>query len=113
MLKIEAVIQPWKLDETRTALEALDVHELTVSEVSDHGAAAKTSVYRGAEYRTAVARIKLEMLVADDDVDAIIAGLMRAARTDARGDGDGRIFIYQVADAIKIHSGEYLRHQLT
>jgi nitrogen regulatory protein PII len=112
MVKIEAVIQPLKLEETRAALDALEVREITMSEVQDHGAASLSCFYRGAEYRSAVARIKLEMLVSGDNVDEVIAALMRAARTRESGDRDGRILVYDLADAIKIHSGVHVQHTL-
>jgi nitrogen regulatory protein P-II 1 len=107
MVKIEALIHPFKMEEARAALEALDVREFTACEVFDHGEASGTSVYRGAAYRSAAARIKLEMLVSRDDVDSVIEAVMRAARTRERGDRDGRILVYQIADAINIHSGTH------
>ena len=111
-MKIEAVIHPFKLEEAKAALEALDIREITISEVLDHGGTAATFSYRGAEYRAAVARVKLEILVSGDSVDEVIAAVMRAARTPARGDRDGRILVYEVADAIRIHSGVHVQYTL-
>jgi nitrogen regulatory protein P-II 1 len=110
MLKIEAVIQPSRLEDTRTALEALGIWEITVSEVLDHGHGYATSFYRGSEYRSAVSRVKVEALVSNEALDSVISGVMRAARTRAAGDIDGKILVYEVADAIYIHSGEHLQY---
>jgi nitrogen regulatory protein P-II 1 len=111
MVKIEAVIQPHKLEEATAALAELDICEITISEVLDYGASVST-YYRGSEYRSAVSRVKVEMLVADDDVDAVTSAVLRAAKTREAGDRDGRILVYQVADAIRIHSGVHIQHVL-
>ncbi len=110
MLKIEAVIQASRFEDTRAALEALDIRELIVSEVMDHGHGYSTNFYRGAEYHVPVGRVKLEMLVSDDAMDSVVSSVMRAARTRVPGDIDGRILVYEVADAINIHSGEHLQY---
>jgi nitrogen regulatory protein P-II 1 len=110
MLKIEAVIQPSRLEETRAALEALDIREITVSEVLNHGSGGTRSFYRGAEYRSAVGRVKLEMLVSNDSLDSVISSVVQAARTRSAGDIDGKILVYEVADAINIHSGTHLQY---
>jgi len=112
MVKIEAVIQPSKLEDTKAALEAVDIREMTISDVLDHGHGCSKSFYRGAEYRSAVGRVKLEMLVCDDAVDSVISSVMRAARTGVAGDIDGRILVYEIADAINIHSGARLQYTL-
>jgi nitrogen regulatory protein P-II 1 len=110
MLKIDAIIQASRFEDTKAALEALDIRELIASEVTDHGHGYATNFYRGAEYHAPVGRVKLEMLVSDDAVDSVVSSIMRAARTRVPGDIDGRILIYQVADAINIHSGEHLQY---
>jgi nitrogen regulatory protein PII len=110
MLKIEAIIQAARFEDTKTALEALDIRELIVSEVTDHGHGYATNYYRGAEYHAPVSRVKLEMLVSNDAMDSVISSVMRAARTRVPGDIDGRILIYEVADVISIHSGEHLQY---
>jgi nitrogen regulatory protein P-II 1 len=113
MVKIEAVIQPSKLEGIKAALAAVDIRELTVSDVLDHGNGCTRSFYRGAEYRSAVGRVKLEMLVSNDAVDSVISSVIRAARTCAAGDIDGRILVYEIADAINIHSGARLQYTLS
>ena len=110
MLKIDAIIQASRFDDTRAALEALGIQELIVSEVTDHGHGYATNFYRGAEYHAPFGRVKLEMLVADDALDSVISTVMRAARTRLPGNIDGRILVYEVADAINIHSGEHFRY---
>ena len=110
MLKIEAIIQTSRFEDTKAALEALDIRELIVSEVMDHGHGYATKFYRGAEYHAPIGRIKLEMLVSNDAMDSVISSVMRAARTRVPGDIDGRILVYEVADAINIHSGEHLQY---
>jgi nitrogen regulatory protein PII len=110
MLKIDAIIQASRFEDTKAAIEALDIHELIVSEVTDHGHGHATSFYRGAEYHTPIGRVKLEMLVSNDSLDAVVSSVMRAARTRVPGDIDGRILVYEVADAINIHSGEHLQY---
>jgi nitrogen regulatory protein P-II 1 len=112
MVKIEAVIQPLKLDEAKAALEELEIRDITITEVLDHGSASVSYYYRGAEYRGGVARIKLEVLVSEDNVDQVIAAVMRAARTRESGNRDGRILVYEVADAVSIHSGAHMQHTL-
>jgi nitrogen regulatory protein P-II 1 len=110
MLKIEAIIQASRFEDTKAALEALAIRELIVSEVMDHGHGYATNFYRGAEYHVPVGRVKLEMLVSDDAMDSVVSSVMRAARTRVPGDIDGRILVYEVADAINIHSGEHLQY---
>ncbi len=109
MLKIDAIIQASRFEDTKAALEALDIRELIVSEVMDHGHG-YTSFYRGTEYHAPSGRVKLELLVQDDAMDSVISSVMRAARTRVSGDIDGRILVYEVADAINIHSGEHLQY---
>ena len=109
MLKIEAVIQPFKLDEVKAALDNLGIEEVMISAVLDHGGRmAQDLYYRGASYRADVTRIKLEMLVSSDGADDVIEALSRAARTREPGE-DGTILVYEVADAIRIRSGERIQ----
>jgi nitrogen regulatory protein PII len=110
MLKIEAIIQASRFEDTKAALEALEIRQLIVSEVMDHGHGYSTRFYRGAEYHAPFGRVKLEMLVSNDTMDSVISSVMRAARTRVPGDIDGRILVYEVADAINIHSGEHLQY---
>jgi nitrogen regulatory protein PII len=110
MLKIDAIIQASRFEETKAALEALEIREFIASEVMDHGHGFATTFYRGAEYHAPFGRVKLEMLVSNDAADSVISSVMRAARTRGAGDIDGRILVYEVADAINIHSGEHLQY---
>ena len=106
MKKIEAIIQPFKLDEVKTALLASGVEGITVSEVRGHGRQkGHSEVYRGAEYRVdLLPKIKLEMVVADARVAQIVSAITDAAKTGKIG--DGKIFITTVEEAIRIRSGE-------
>ena len=106
MKKIEAIIQPFKLDEVKTALLGIGVEGITVSEVRGHGRQkGHSEVYRGAEYRVdLLPKIKLEMVVADARVSQIVSAITDAAKTGKIG--DGKIFITTVEEAIRIRSGE-------
>ena len=106
MKKIEAIIQPFKLDEVKTALIGIGVEGITVSEVRGHGRQkGHSEVYRGAEYRVdLLPKIKLEMVVSDARVPQIVSAITDAAKTGKIG--DGKIFITTVEEAIRIRSGE-------
>lgn len=104
--KIETIIQPFKLDEVKTALIGIGVEGITVSEVRGHGRQkGHSEVYRGAEYRVdLLPKIKLEMVVTDSRVPQIVQAITDAAKTGKIG--DGKIFITTVEEAIRIRSGE-------
>jgi nitrogen regulatory protein P-II 1 len=106
MKKIEAVIQPHKLDEVKDALLAIGVEGMTVSEVRGHGRQkGHTEVYRGAEYRVdLLPKVKIELVVTDPRSDQVIKALQEAARTGKIG--DGKIFISSIEDSIRIRNGE-------
>lgn len=106
MKKIETIIQPFKLDEVKTALIGIGVEGITVSEVRGHGRQkGHSEVYRGAEYRVdLLPKIKLEMVVTDSRVPQIVQAITDAAKTGKIG--DGKIFITTVEEAIRIRSGE-------
>jgi nitrogen regulatory protein P-II 1 len=108
MVKIEAVIQPLKLEEVRAALETLEIREITISQVMQNGDASAPYFYRGAEYRNAAARVKLEVLVSPDRVDEVISAVMRASDTSESGEPGGKILTCQVANASRIHSGVHV-----
>ncbi len=110
MVKIEAIIQPFKFDEVRQALECLGVAKTLIHYVMSHGDGRIKAYYRGAEYPAELPRIKIELLAPSDRVDEIVSALMRAARTSA-GD-DGMILVFEVADAIRIHNGAHLQYTL-
>ena len=102
MLKIEAIIQPAKLDNVRDALKGVGVDGLTVSEVRGHGRQkGHKEVYRGREYQIdLLPKIKIETVIPADRKDEVVRALIAAARTGAIG--DGKIFISEVAEAIRI-----------
>lgn len=112
MVKIEAVIQPFKLDEVKTALEGLGIESINVSEVESHGCRnAPKAFYRGAAYQLLSRRIKIEMLVSSPRTDEVVEALARAAGARTHG-CDGTIVVYQVADAIGIRGANRLEFAL-
>jgi nitrogen regulatory protein P-II 1 len=104
MKKIEAIIQPFKLDEVKEALKAIGIDGMTVSEVRGHGRQkGHAEVYRGQEYYLElVPKIKLEMVIASERADEVIRTVVESARTGRIG--DGKIFIYDVAETIRIRN---------
>ena len=106
MKKIEAVIQPFKLDEVKEALIGAGVEGITISEVRGHGRQkGHTEVYRGTEYTVdLLPKLKLELFLPDSRVEEIIGVLGAAARSGKIG--DGKIFVSSVEDAIRIRNGE-------
>ena len=106
MKKIEAVIKPFKLDEVREALSEIGVTGMTVTEVKGFGRQkGHTELYRGAEYVVDfLPKIKLEVVVADGQVDQAIEAIVNAARTGKIG--DGKIFVTSVEQVIRIRTGE-------
>jgi len=106
MKRIEAVIQPHKLEDTKEALKGIGVDGMTITEVRGHGRQkGHTETYRGMEYKVdLLPKVKLELVVADARVDEVIRTLSSAARTGKIG--DGKIFVYEVADAIRIRNDD-------
>jgi nitrogen regulatory protein P-II 1 len=106
MKKIEAIIQPFKLDEVKEALSGIGVDGITISEVRGHGRQkGHTEVYRGAEYTVdLIPKVKLEMVVADPRVEQVMKVLGDAARTGKIG--DGKVFVTAIEDAVRIRNGE-------
>lgn len=106
MKKIEAIIQPHKLDEAKEALHAVGVEGITISEVRGHGRQkGHKETYRGAEYIVdLLPKVKLEMVVPSSRVEQIIGVLSSATRTGKIG--DGKIFVSTVDDAIRIRNGD-------
>ena len=106
MKKIEAIIKPFKLDEVKEALQEAGIQGLSVTEVKGFGRQkGHTELYRGAEYVVDfLPKVKIEVVLTDDMVDAAIAAIIAAARTDKIG--DGKIFVYNVEQAIRIRTGE-------
>jgi nitrogen regulatory protein P-II 1 len=106
MKKIEAIIQPHKLEEVKEALKGIGVDGMTVTEVRGHGRQkGHKEVYRGMEYQVdLLPKIKLEIVVAAARADEVIQTLVAAARTGKIG--DGKIFVFDVAEAIRIRNDE-------
>jgi nitrogen regulatory protein P-II 1 len=106
MKKIEAVIKPFKLDDVREALSEAGVSGLTVTEVKGFGRQkGHTELYRGAEYVVDfLPKVKIEMIVADSQVDRCIEAIVSGARTGKIG--DGKIFVSAVEQVVRIRTGE-------
>ena len=106
MKKIEAVIKPFKLDDVREALSEMGIAGLTVTEVKGFGRQkGHTELYRGAEYVVDfLPKVKIEVVLDDDQVDAAVEAIIGAAKTDKIG--DGKIFVSPVEQAIRIRTGE-------
>lgn len=106
MKKIEAIIKPFKLDDVREALSEAGVTGLTVTEVKGFGRQkGHTELYRGAEYVIDfLPKVKVEVVVADDQVDRCIEAITGAARTGKIG--DGKIFVHSVEQVVRIRTGE-------
>jgi nitrogen regulatory protein P-II 2 len=106
MKLVMAFIKPFKLDEVRDALTPLGVQGLTVTEVKGFGRQkGQTEIYRGAEYQVSfLPKIKIEVVVPDELVDAVLEAMAKAARTDKIG--DGKIFVLEVERALRIRTGE-------
>jgi nitrogen regulatory protein P-II 1 len=104
--KIEAIIKPFKLDEVKEALQEVGIQGLSVIEVKGFGRQkGHTELYRGAEYVVDfLPKVKIEVVLTDDMVDAAIEAIVSAARTDKIG--DGKIFVTPVEQAIRIRTGE-------
>ncbi len=106
MKLLTAVIKPFKLDDVRTALERVGVHGMTVSEASGYGRQrGHTEVYRGAEYVVdLVPKVKIEVLVDDHDIEAVLDAVLAAAQTGKIG--DGKIWVVPVETAARVRTGE-------
>ena len=106
MKKIEAVIQPHKLDEVKEALKGIGIEGITVSEVRGHGRQkGHTEAYRGHEYKIdLLPKVKLEMVVPDAQSESVMSALATAARSGKIG--DGKIFISTIDDALRIRNGD-------
>ena len=107
MKKIESIIKPFKLDEVKEALQEAGVQGLSVVEVKGFGRQkGHTELYRGAEYVVDfLPKVKIEVVLPDDQVERAIAAIVDAAKTDKIG--DGKIFVSPVEQAIRIRTGEF------
>jgi nitrogen regulatory protein P-II 1 len=110
MKKIEAIIKPFKLDEVKSALAALGVQGMTVVEVKGFGRQkGHTEIYRGSEYTVDfLPKIKLEIVVSDEQSVSVVDAILKAAKTGKIG--DGKIFVNAVEKAIRIRTGETDEH---
>ena len=106
MKKIEAIIKPFKLEEVKQALSEVGVEGMTVTEVKGFGRQkGHTEIYRGSEYTVDfLPKIKLEIVLPDDAVQGAVTAIINAAKTGKIG--DGKIFVSQVSEAIRIRTEE-------
>jgi len=106
MKKIEAIIKPFKLDEVKEALEEFGVHGMTVVEVKGFGRQkGQTELYRGSEYQIDfLPKVMIEIITTDEKYQALVDTIVESAGTNSVG--DGKIFISEVTDAIRIRTGE-------
>jgi nitrogen regulatory protein P-II 1 len=106
MKKVEALIKPFKLEEVKDALIKIGIHGMTVSEVRGFGRQkGETEIYRGTEYVVDfLPKIKIEVVVKDDEVEKVVETIANTARTGRVG--DGKIFVIPVEDVIRIRTGE-------
>jgi nitrogen regulatory protein P-II 1 len=106
MKKVEAIIKPFKLDEVKDALGGVGIQGMTVTEVKGFGrTGGKKEVYRGSAYVVDfVPKVKVEVVVPDSQVVAVIEAIEKAGKTGRIG--DGKIFVYGLEEAIRIRTGE-------
>jgi len=106
MKKIEAIIRPFRIDDVREALAEIGVKGMTLTEVKGYGRQkGHTELYRGSEYQIDfLPKIKLEVVVPDRMEDQVIEAILKTARTGQVG--DGKIFVYNVDDAVRVRTGE-------
>jgi nitrogen regulatory protein P-II 1 len=106
MKRIEAIIQPHKLEDVKEALKGIGVDGMTITEVRGHGRQkGHKEVYRGMEYQVdLLPKVKIEMVIADQRQEEVIRTLVASARSGKIG--DGKIFVYDVADAVRIRNDD-------
>jgi len=106
MKKIEAIIRPDSLNVVKNALDELGYPGMTITDVKGHGKQkGKEQIWRGREYKVEfLPKLKIEIVVLDEDVDRIVSAIVMEARTG--NVGDGKIFIYPVENAVRIRTGE-------
>jgi nitrogen regulatory protein P-II 1 len=106
MKKVEAIVQPFKTEEVKEALKAIGIDGMTVSEVRGHGRQkGHKEVYRGQEYTVdLLPKVKFELIVPDSRLEEVLSTLTAAARTGKIG--DGKIFVSDIGDAIRIRNGD-------
>lgn len=106
MKKIDAIIKPFKLDEVKDALHGIGIQGMTITEVKGFGRQkGHVELYRGAEYEiTFVPKVKIELVIADDQLEKVISTIETKAKTGKIG--DGKIFVSSLEQAIRIRTGE-------
>jgi nitrogen regulatory protein PII len=106
MKKVEAIIKPFKLDDVKAALTEIGIQGMTVTEVKGFGRQkGHTEVYRGAEYTVDfLPKVKIELVIADSKLEAVLNAIAKSASTGKIG--DGKIFVSNIEDAIRIRTGE-------
>jgi nitrogen regulatory protein P-II 1 len=106
MKRIEAIIQPHKLEDVKEALKAIGIDGMTIMEVRGHGRQkGHKEVYRGMEYQVdLLPKVKIEMVITDERQEEVVRTLVSSARTGKIG--DGKIFVYEVAEAIRIRNDD-------
>jgi nitrogen regulatory protein P-II 1 len=106
MKKIEAIVQPFKMEDLKEALKNIGITGMTISEVRGHGRQkGHKEVYRGQEYNVdLLPKMKFELVIPDARLEEVLAAVTGAARTGKIG--DGKVFVYEVVDAIRIRNGD-------
>jgi nitrogen regulatory protein P-II 1 len=106
MKKIEAIVKPFKLQEVKEALNEIGIQGMTVIEVKGFGRQkGHTEIYRGNEYTIDfMPKVKIEMVLPDSQIDAAVEAILKAGKTGKIG--DGKVFVTEVAEAIRIRTGE-------
>ena len=106
MKKIEAIVQPFKLEEVKEALKNIGIDGMTISEVRGHGRQkGHKEVYRGQEYNVdLLPKVKFELVVLDNRLDEVLETVATAARSGRIG--DGKIFVFDMVEAIRIRNGD-------
>lgn len=106
MKRIEAIVQPYKLEEVRQALSEIGIHGMTIYDVRGHGRQkGHTEIYRGQEYEIdLVPKVKIETIVPDERVEEVVDAIVAAARSGKIG--DGKVFIHSVVGAVRIRNQE-------
>jgi nitrogen regulatory protein PII len=106
MKKIEAIIRPFRIDDVREALAEIGVKGMTLTEVKGYGRQkGHTEMYRGSEYQIDfLPKLKIEVVVAAGVADKVVDAIIKAAKTGQVG--DGKIFVYEVEDAVRVRTGE-------
>ena len=106
MKLVTAVVKPFKLEDVKQALSALGIAGMTVSEVQGYGRQkGHTEVYRGAEYQVDfVPKVRVEVVISDEDVDKVVEAIVVSARTDKIG--DGKVWVTPVEEVVRVRTGE-------